>query len=183
MCRYGMITYKPHYACFACRKTFKRRLLQDMERDETEAVAAKCPECGALTANMGLDFKSPPRNDARAWQHLRNLYAVGITYHSCGCSGPGYIPATTEALVVYLEERLQYYVGQLRYWLNRPEPASKAEAERDKSQNWEYNSRLPGELKGKKGSIRSNEAAIAYWSQQVQGLAHDLSKVKMQVPV
>ena len=32
MCRYTMTTYKPHYACFECNKTFKRRLLTDIDR-------------------------------------------------------------------------------------------------------------------------------------------------------
>jgi DNA-directed RNA polymerase subunit RPC12/RpoP len=79
MCRYAMTAYKAHYACFDCRKTFKRRLLHDVARDEPTSVAAKCPDCGQAAASMGLDFKSPPKDDAKAWQHLRSLYAVGIT--------------------------------------------------------------------------------------------------------
>ena len=30
MCRYGHQIYKPHYVCFDCRKTFKRRLIEDI---------------------------------------------------------------------------------------------------------------------------------------------------------
>ena len=32
MCRYAMVSYKPHYACFNCRKTFKRRLFYDIRK-------------------------------------------------------------------------------------------------------------------------------------------------------
>lgn len=30
MCRYGFKTYKPHYVCFDCRKTFKQSILEDI---------------------------------------------------------------------------------------------------------------------------------------------------------
>ena len=181
MCRYAMTAYKSHCACFTCRKTFKRRLLHDVARDEVESVAAKCPDCRHLAASMGLDFKSPPKDDVKAWQHLRNLYSVGITYHSCGCSGPGYIPATSEAIVDYLAVRLADYVRELRYWLNRITPESKAEREKDTTKNWSRNQRLPPSLRGKNGGIIT-ASAIAYW----QGLVHDmeyrLAKAKAQLP-
>lgn len=54
MCRYSMMVYKGHYACFNCQKTFKRRHLKDVDRDAQTSVDAKCPECGNLMANMGL---------------------------------------------------------------------------------------------------------------------------------
>jgi hypothetical protein len=121
MCRYAMVSYKPHFACFNCRKTFKRRLLNDVDRDETESVAAKCPECGQLMADMGLDFESPKKKDVKAWEHLKTLYAVGITFHSCGCSGPGYIPSSTEALVAYFTNILMLvtvqFLGRIIRWL------------------------------------------------------------------
>jgi DNA-directed RNA polymerase subunit RPC12/RpoP len=180
MCRYAMTTYKPHYACFECRKTFKRRLLHDVNRDEDELVAAKCPECGRLMANMGLDFKSPQKKNLKAWQHLQSLYEVGITYHSCGCSGPGYIPATTEAIVNYLEERLGSYVSELRFWLNRPQPDTKQEFERDKDRNSTHRYMLPRELQGKNGGVDSNDA-VTYWQQRVHNLEHNLSKAKMRI--
>ncbi len=90
-----MTTYKPHYACFECRKTFKRRLEKDIYdgfNKSKEQNPAKCPECSELMANMGLDFESPKKKDIKSWEHIATLYEVGITFHSCGCSGPGYIP-------------------------------------------------------------------------------------------
>lgn len=63
MCRYAMTSYKPHYSCFSCRKTFKRKLLVDINRDlayakEGEEQPFKCPQCGGIMISMGLDFKS-----------------------------------------------------------------------------------------------------------------------------
>ncbi|WP_460586118.1 hypothetical protein [Hymenobacter arcticus] len=153
-----------------------------MARDETESIAAKCPECGQLTASMGLDFESPSKDDVKAWHHLCNLYSVGITYHSCGCSGPGYIPATSEAIVDYLGEKLTDYVRELRYWLNRTTPDSKAERDKDNDKNWSHNQRLHPSLRGKNGGIITANA-IAHWQQLVDDLDCRLSKAKAQVVV
>ncbi|MGI4869963.1 MAG: hypothetical protein ACRYFX_02160 [Janthinobacterium lividum] len=197
MCRYAMHSYKQHYACFDCRKTFKRRLLSDIAPGRQESVAgrwfradaqqplptepdatpAKCPDCGGLTASMGLDFATPPKTDRKAWEHLRSLYAVGIAFHSCGCGGPGLVPATPEALVAHLETQLQGYVTQLRYWLTRPQPVTKAEFERDKQQNW---SRNWGLAKDEKGRIDA-PAALAHWQQRVQELEDYLGKARLRV--
>src|SRR5690606_16670562 len=151
MCRYAMTSYKHHYACFNCRKTFKRRLLWDINRDDKREFAAKCPQCAELMANMGLDFASPKKNDMKAWDHLKTLYAVGITFHSCGCSGPGYIPNDKKALIAYFEGMKQEYLKQLKFWRERVEPTNKREIDKDMSENWEYINQVPGELRPKKG--------------------------------
>ena len=138
MCRYAMIPYKPHYACFNCRKTFKRRMLGDIKGlESSEGVPAKCPECGGLMANMGKDFESPKKTDVKAWAHIQNLYAVGVTFHSCGCTGPGYIPKTGEALIAYFEELIRGYQKQLAFWRNRTEPVTAPEIDRDRSKNFQ----------------------------------------------
>lgn len=197
MCRYAMHSYKPHYACFDCRKTFKRRLLSDVAPGRQESVAgqwfradaqklpsaapaaapARCPDCGGLAAGMGLDFQAPPKTDRKAWQHLRSLYAVGIAFHSCGCGGPGLVPATPEALVAHLEQQLAGYVAELRYWLTRPQPVTKAEVERDKQQNWHRNGGLVKDGKGRVDAA----AALAHWQQRVQQLTDYLGQARLQV--
>ena len=40
MCKYAMALYKSHYACFDCKKTFKRRLMWDINRDDKRTVEA-----------------------------------------------------------------------------------------------------------------------------------------------
>lgn len=166
MCRYAMTTYKAHYACFNCRKTFKRRLLKDLKRNNTDA-ATKCPQCGELTADMGLDFKSPRQTDVKSWEHMKNLHTVGQTFHSCGCSGPGYIPDTTEKLLEYLEKRKADYLKHLQFWLNRN--ANNAEIDlKDIEDKTSYYS-VPEQLRGKNDK-NGMMKAIEYWNNKLADL-------------
>lgn len=123
MCRYAMSYYKPHYACFDCRKGFKRRLLVDIKKGG-EDRPARCPQCGALMANMGMDFKPPPMKDTRQWRVLQGLYVAGQTFHSCGCSGPGYRPRSPEAYQRFLEGIRAEYQGTLSRWISEEEGAT-----------------------------------------------------------
>lgn len=172
MCRYA-IAYKPHYACFECRKTFKRRLACDIEGTTDFTIDAKCPQCGKLTADMGLDFKSPKKSDLKSWKYLKDLFTVGVTFHSCGCNGPGYIPQDKEALIKYLQDKQLGYIKQLRFWLNRVEPKTKKEIDFDKRINWFDYSRIPKDLKGKKGEI-NNAEAIEYWNQKIKDIQNKI---------
>ena len=52
--------YKPHYACFKCRQSFKR------------LAAEKCPECGGPVISMGRRWRSPKRNNKKAWKDAEN---------------------------------------------------------------------------------------------------------------
>lgn len=182
MCRYGMTTYKPHYACFNCCKTFKRRLLSDIERgshQHHEAAIAKCPQCGGLMADMGLDFESPKRNDTKTWQHIRNLYTAGITFHSCGCSGPGYIPKDHEALLAYLEQVKNRYIDHWRFWQHRVEPTNDSEKQKDWNENMQYLYSVPQNLKagtGKKRKIDPDKA-IDYWAGKIKDVERKIKEL------
>ncbi len=178
MCRYATSLYKQHYACFKCRKTFKRRLMWDINRGDERTVEAKCPQCGELMANMGKDFASPKKNDVKQWQHIQNLYAVGIAFHSCGCTGPGYIPNTTEKLVSYLEELKTEYQYNLDFWRAREEPVGQKEIDRDKNRNWEFITRVPGKL-GQKQPV-ANEEAKNYWLGRIQEVERKLEKMNAE---
>ena len=179
MCRYALHTYKPHYACFTCRKAFKRSLISDRGRRQSaagkwfaeqagksglpsndEEQAATCPDCGGLMADMGLDFRAPAKTDRKAWEHLRTLYTVGITFHSCGCGGIGYVPATPEAMEVYLVARQVDYVQELQFWLNRLVPTTEAE----RAENQFHNRGLPMSKRGYIDPL----IAVAYWQQRMQ---------------
>jgi DNA-directed RNA polymerase subunit RPC12/RpoP len=115
MCRYAMTTYKPHYACFACRKAFRRRLRSDIKRPGLAERPARCPQCGLLMADMGLDFKPPKQQDQTAWELAARLWEVGITFHSCGCSGPGYRPREPREYQAFLERTRADYLAVLRH--------------------------------------------------------------------
>jgi hypothetical protein len=167
MCRYATTSYKPHFACFKCKKTYKRKLLWDILRDNKTSVAAKCPQCGELMANMGLDFEAPKKNNVKAWKHIEDLYVVGITFHSCGCTGPGYIPKNKEMLVEYFNGIISNYHQQLNFWRNRTTPLNDSQKQREISLFWNYISKIPQTLRPKKGEI-SSEAAKLFWLEKIQ---------------
>lgn len=175
MCRYAMMVYKGHYACFNCQKTFKRRILHDVDRDSQVSVEAKCPECGKLMANMGLDFESPSKNDHKRWAHIRDLYTVGITFHSCGCSGPGYIPQDRKAIITYLEKIRAEYMHSLVYWRYRIEPETKREREleyqKNGSQLWTVN------RDAFKKTV-TNQEGINYWINKIKEVEERLALIQ-----
>jgi len=175
MCRYAMSKYKPHYACFNCRKTFKRKLMWDINRDDKRTVEANCPQCRQFMANMGLDFPSPKKDNIKEWQHIKSLYSVGITYHSCGCTGPGYIPNTKEKLIEYFEELKREFRYNLDFWRKRQEPTNKKEIDSDNSRNWEFIRKVPGDLRPKKGAIKNEEAKI-YWFDRIKEIEQKIEK-------
>lgn len=163
MCRYAMQLHKWHFACFECQKAFKRKLLVDLTgKNDYQNTPAKCPQCGSLMANMGKDFEAPKKTDNKAWDYIKTLFKVDITFHSCGCSGPGYIPRNKIALVVYFEELKWQYEEQLDFWRTRIEPANKSEVDRDISKNWQFISQIPYERRSDKKAILNEDAKI-YW--------------------
>jgi DNA-directed RNA polymerase subunit RPC12/RpoP len=138
MCRYGMTTYKPHYACFACRKAFRRRLRKDQPQLSTGPdKPARCPQCGLLMADLGLDFKPPKTSDDKAWDIVAKLWEVGITFHSCGCGGPGYRPRDPRAYRQFLQQTLAGYHEMLRRWQEgSPQNTREANNQREAIANW-----------------------------------------------
>jgi len=71
------------YACFGCRKSFKRpqfhgshsRFMTQQQRSAQEREAADfeatrtytCPDCGGTAHFMGIDFKAPKKTDPKGW--------------------------------------------------------------------------------------------------------------------
>lgn len=170
-----MTSYKPHYACFNCRKTFKRRLMNDIKKGEESVFEAKCPQCSELMASMGFDFESPKKDDIKKWEHLRSLYSVGITFHSCGCGGPGYIPNSKPKLIEYFEEIKDTYFKNLEFWRNRTEPSTKKEKEKDSNKNWFELSRVSSNYKKE---VVKNQEGIDYWLERVKEVEAKISLVK-----
>ncbi|WP_406840662.1 hypothetical protein ACICHK_38875 [Streptomyces sp. AHU1] len=44
--------------------------------------------------DAGFDLAVPRRGDKGAWKALEATLRAGLTFHSCGCDGPGYRPRT-----------------------------------------------------------------------------------------
>ena len=84
MCRYGMQLYKSRLVCLSCRSSFKKA--------GGPAEGDRCPRCRALMVNAGRDLAVPRRRDAAGWRTLEAVLRSGLTFHSCGCGGPGYRP-------------------------------------------------------------------------------------------
>ncbi len=170
-----MTSYKPHYACFNCRKTFKRRLMADVKKGEASVFEAKCPQCGEFMVNMGLDFESPKKDDIKKWEHIKSLFSVGITFHSCGCSGPGYIPNSKEKLVEYFEGIKKRYLENMDFWRTRIEPTTKQEKERDLNKNWHKLSSISSNYKKE---IVTNQEGLDYWHVKIKQVEEKLNLIK-----
>ncbi len=135
--------------------------------DETPA---KCPECGGALADMGLDFKSPKKKDLKAWNHIAKLYQVDITFHSCGCTGPGLIPSDTAELIEYFARIKQSYLGHQHFWSRRKDDAeTQSEIAQDKHKNNGFLHALPKEMKNStknKPKYNAKEAQV-YWGEKI----------------
>jgi hypothetical protein len=106
MCRYAISgPYKPHYACFKCRRAFKQ-----WPEVATEQVC--CPECGDVVHDLGLDFKPPKQANRKQWQKVRQLFEHGFIFHSCGCCGPGLRPEELKEVAHFLADNLPQSEGQ-----------------------------------------------------------------------
>jgi DNA-directed RNA polymerase subunit RPC12/RpoP len=173
MCRYSITLYKPHYACFNCHKTFKRRLFRDIKIGNS-GFEAKCPQCGELMADMGLDFKSPKKDDLKKWEHLKNLYTVGITFHSCGCIGPAYIPNSKEKLIEYFEDMKESYFENLDYWRNCEGSPTKKEKKRDANDN----GNTSGKVSNYEKEAIPNQERLDYWHEKIKKIEEKLSLIK-----
>ncbi|MFC4098892.1 hypothetical protein [Paenibacillus xanthanilyticus] len=106
MCRYAMYgPYKDNYACFACRKVFRQTSAHELDKSEQENRHYRCPQCGETMKDMGHDFQAPKQTDLKQWKKVELLYRHGYTYHSCGCDGPGYRPATLAEAKVFVRKK------------------------------------------------------------------------------
>ena len=97
--------YKEHFACFQCRKAFKRRWPGDyFPPGQFDNRPFPCPECGQPMNDMGVDFKAPPQSDQRQWLKVAVLYSFGIRFDwdRDTSEGPGPRPATLSTLEDYL---------------------------------------------------------------------------------
>ena len=85
------------YACFHCRKSFKRPQFQAIhdrfmtseqvagQAQELERLEStreyKCPDCGGTAHFMGQDFKAPRKTDIKAWAAVQAFIASGKIYY------------------------------------------------------------------------------------------------------
>lgn len=90
MCRYAYKIYKNTYACFDCRKGFKRRLDEDiLPQHQRASDVIKCPDCGGAMKDLGLDLRLPARKADEKWAAIEYLSMNNCNFYSCGCWGIG----------------------------------------------------------------------------------------------
>lgn len=68
--------YLHHYACFRCRKSFKRA-------SHTEAVLP-CPECAGPSIGLTRKFRPPRQADEKRWKTVEALVRHGFLFWSLG---------------------------------------------------------------------------------------------------
>lgn len=65
--------YYAPYACFSCRKSFKRRA-------ETGLPGKTCPQCGGAAIGLSRNFAPPPTTDKTQWRVVEYLVRSGFRY-------------------------------------------------------------------------------------------------------
>ena len=85
------------FACFACRKSFKR----PTQRGVTQRP---CPVCSGPAVQLGRYFKPPPHTKRKEWQVVEFLVANGFTFdRECDEAGRTLrIPRTLAAAPAFL---------------------------------------------------------------------------------
>lgn len=94
---YGCGTHDFPFACFACRKSFKRpwvsltkprglnkfatKAFEESAKRFEREFSHKCPNCGGKTHFMGRDFKAPKSPDKKSWARVERFIYSGRTYH------------------------------------------------------------------------------------------------------
>ncbi len=68
--------YLHPYACFKCRKSFKRA-------SRVEAVLP-CPHCGGPSIGLTRKFKPPRKADVQQWRKVEALVRQGFLFWSLG---------------------------------------------------------------------------------------------------
>jgi hypothetical protein len=68
--------YLHPYACFKCRKSFKR--------DSRVEAVLPCPHCGGPSIGLTRKFKPPRQADVKQWRKVEALVRHGFLFWSVG---------------------------------------------------------------------------------------------------
>lgn len=95
--------YLSHYACFACRKSFK----QD---PWNESLSHKCPECSEELHDMGRNFRPPKKLDKNSWEVVRRLYQAGFRFFGSGSHSDPDLPTMLSEVEQFVNENPNHYL-------------------------------------------------------------------------
>jgi len=82
-----MTPYNFSYACFDCRKSFKRSLGKAKPNEYPKTMV--CPNCQGVARCLYRHFKSPRQSDSRQWRKIEFLYEHGFRFQKIRPNGPG----------------------------------------------------------------------------------------------
>ena len=74
-----MQQYKYPYACFGCRKVYKRDIAK-LSFYPASKHRYKCPKCEGMLCSMGSNFKAPSSTDSIRWKVVEVLHRNGLRY-------------------------------------------------------------------------------------------------------
>jgi DNA-directed RNA polymerase subunit RPC12/RpoP len=115
--------YLIQYACFECRKVFKRpyivgelehsawlscRISGQKPAKPFAAPSYRCPDCGEKTSLMGRAFRAPRQDDVDRWRAVEVLVRGGYTFWS----HVGRMPETLGEARKYIEQHRRISEGE-----------------------------------------------------------------------
>ena len=95
------------YACFACRKSFKR-----IPRDRVQ----KCPDCGAPANEMGRSFRPPKKTDVEQWKKIEKLWRAGFRFPRRYRNAPAY-PARLKEVDQFIKDNPRHPYRLRECWV------------------------------------------------------------------
>jgi phage FluMu protein Com len=90
--------YLVSYACFTCRKVFKRHY-------DPNILEMKCPNCGEISQNVGRNFRARKRGNKNQWEKIEFLVSNGFRFQSIYVDGKRIsYPDTLEEAKLFVEK-------------------------------------------------------------------------------
>ena len=101
------------YACFECRKVFRKEVRADWSSGKPvrKESPETCPDCGGPMHNMGRHFKAPRRKDVAQWREVERLFRAGLFFQYRGGRGLGRRPGR-EAVERFIEAARERSEGE-----------------------------------------------------------------------
>ena len=182
MCRYAFNNYKQQFACFQCRKVFKKVTFQDyLEQRSIAEQYAKLRDCksrakrGELEAKYGIQFESVERNYqeeiSRCPDCANRMANMGMDFKA---------PKRTDTKAWKIVEGM-YQIGAIYQTCGCNGfgyvPTSQSDYRRYlRATMTEYETQLAMLEKNDKLSAFQRQTRSAYWTERIHGISQVILK-------